>query len=324
MYTKKASCLLRKARSNPALNAFAWRRPVLALCVLTTLRHTVQVREMSSARAEACVGTAHSFTARMCAASRWEETQRPDSLFDEPQAYKLAGSEGRASPMGSWIMVPRTRRGDDYLRQFYEQRGVRQLVLLGAGFDARAYRMVGLDELKVFEVDQKTTFDVKEPLLADESLAVASRAIVATEFTERGRWAADLQAAGLNTSLPTVWLLEGLLMYLSLDDTRTMMEEIGALSAPGSAVFHDACSASYVSGGGGPVVGGAKFIGGSDDYGGLWATHAGFTDGYVRNFESVGLDRGRRRLVIDSNHPEASPTQCHGKRVVLFVTAEKV
>eukprot|EP01048_Picozoa_sp_COSAG05_P006993 COSAG05_NODE_477_length_9434_cov_1.772319_7_plen_222_part_00 len=210
------------------------------------------IRGMSAA--EACVGTAHSFTARMCAASRWEETQRPDSLFQEPQAYKLAGSEGRANPMGSWIMVPRTRVGDDYLRQHYEERGVRQLVLLGAGFDARAYRMRGLTGLHFFEVDQQTTFDVKEPLLAGETLAVASRSLVATDFTERGRWAADLQAAGLDTKAPTVWLLEGLLMYLSLDDTKSLMSEIGALSAPGSAVFHDACSERYVSRGAGPVV----------------------------------------------------------------------
>ncbi|KAL3896541.1 MAG: hypothetical protein SGPRY_013247, partial [Prymnesium sp.] len=57
---------------------------------------------------------------------------------------------------------------------------------------------------------------VKEALLDGEPLAVASRAVVATEFTERGRWAADLVAAGFDPTVPTVWLLEGLLMYLSM------------------------------------------------------------------------------------------------------------
>jgi len=82
------------------LNALVhrWLWPVLSLCVLTVLRHPAQAQEMGAGR-ETCVGTVHSFTARMCAASRWEETQRPDSLFVEPQAYTLAGSEGRASPM---------------------------------------------------------------------------------------------------------------------------------------------------------------------------------------------------------------------------------
>lgn len=111
-------------------------------------------------------------------------------------------------------------------------------------------------------------------------------------------------------------------MYLTLDDTAVLMQEIGRLSAPGSAVFHDACrcachdehrlhagahangpihrgearshlapsrapsarcpwhSAGYVANGRGPVVGGAKFLGGSDDYGLLWRRHAGFERTY--------------------------------------------
>ena len=95
--------------------------------------------------------------------------------------------------MGSWIMVPRTRFGDDLLRYHYSL-GVRQLVLLGAGMDARAYRL-RLPELKVFEVDQQTTFDVKEPILRDDKIVVASRTVVSTEFSEgSARWGSDLQA----------------------------------------------------------------------------------------------------------------------------------
>ena len=272
---------------------------------------------------EQTVQTAHSYTGRMCAASRWIESQRTDSLFVEPQAHALAGAEGRAAPMGDWIMVPRTRFGDDYLREHYA-RGVRQLVLLGAGFDARAYRMAGLQGVEVFEVDQQTTFDVKEPLLKEERVLVASRAVVPTEFTERGRWGRDLQAKGFNASLPTVWLLEGLLMYLTLEDTHTLMGEVGRFSAAGSAVFHDACSANYVAHGRGPVVGGARFLGGSDEYGPLWQTHAGFGRSYVRNFEAVSVDRKARSVAIDDRYPEATAQVCRGKSLILFVTAEKV
>ena len=271
---------------------------------------------------ELTVQTPHSFTARMCAASRWIESQRKDSLFVEPQAYALAGAEGRAQPMGEWIMVPRTRFGDDYLREQYA-RGARQLVLLGAGFDARAYRMAGLPDLKVFEVDQQTTFDVKEPLLKEEALLVASRDIVPTEFTEQGRWGRELQEKGFNASVPTVWLLEGLLMYLSLDDTRSLVRELGRLSAAGSAVFHDACSANYVAHGRGPVVGGARFLGGSDEYGRLWREHAGFGSSFVRNFEALSVDRKARSVTIDGRVPEATEQVCRGKSLVLFVTAQK-
>jgi methyltransferase (TIGR00027 family) len=186
--------------------------------------------------------------------------------------------------------------------------------------DARAYRMV-LPELRVFEVDQKTTFDVKEPLLKEDALSVASRAVVPTEFTERGRWGADLIAAGFDKSVPTVWLLEGLLMYLSLPDTHELMTEMGRLSAPGSAVFHDACSQQYV--GAGVVVGGAKFIGGSDDYGRLWAEHAGFDRSHVHDFSnSFRVDRANRR-VESRQWPEATAKVLRGKQTVLFVEASK-
>ena len=61
---------------------------------------------------------------------------------------------------------------DEVLPKHYtkKQNPCRQLVLLGAGMDARAYRLDKSlygrekDGLVVFEVDQPTTFDVKEPL----------------------------------------------------------------------------------------------------------------------------------------------------------------
>jgi len=169
--------------------------------------------------AETRVANSHAFTARMCAASRWEESSRPDSLFDDPLAKKLAGDEGLAQPMGSWIMTPRTRYADDYLRLHYAN-GCRQLVLLGAGMDARAYRAfapgadappdarsVTLDGLAVFEVDQQTTFDVKEPLVARAPLAVESRRVVGTDFAKGPTaWSDQLLHCGFDASVPTVWL----------------------------------------------------------------------------------------------------------------------
>jgi methyltransferase (TIGR00027 family) len=300
----------------------------------------------SKAALKARVKTPHSFTARMCAASRLHESRRPDSLFYEPEhiAANLAGDEGLAAPMGDWIMVPRTRFGDDFLFKHFTKRqnACGQLVLLGAGMDARAYRLdknvYGRENgLVVFEVDQQTTFDVKEPLLVGEELRVRDRVVVPYEFTEQNRaagrtWGQALIAKGFDVRVPTVWLLEGLLMYLSMSDTKLLMEELGKLSAPGSAVFHDAVSESYVAGGRGPVVGGAPFIGGSDDYLALWRRHAGFagnrterTSTRVYDFSrAMHVDRRKRQLLVDdSDGAQASPQYCQRKNVVLFVTAEK-
>jgi len=166
------------------------------------------------------VATAHSYTGLMCAGSRYEESLRPDSLFTDPLAKDLAGRQGLRNPMGSWILVPRTRYGDDLLRTYYNQKGCRQLVLLGAGVDARAFRIEGVPELKVFEVDQPTTFEYKEPILQeqDQPMTVQSRAVVATDFSaiqDEEHWERALLGEGFDTSVPTVWLLEGLVMYLT-------------------------------------------------------------------------------------------------------------
>ncbi|CAL1159359.1 unnamed protein product [Cladocopium goreaui] len=154
----------------------------------------------------------HAFTAKMCAGSRFLESQRRDALFVDPLASKLAGPEGLQQPMGDWIMVPRTRFGDDFIIEHYTQRGVRQLVLLGAGMDARAYRL-RLPELKVFEVDLPILFQDKEPLLEGETLRVQSRTAVPTDFSSGEDWSWRLrQCPDFDPRQPTVWLLEGLMM----------------------------------------------------------------------------------------------------------------
>lgn len=283
------------------------------------------------------VTTNHAFTGRMCAASRYEESTRSDSLFTDPLGAKLAGREGLAQPMGSWILVPRTRYGDDFLVKRVQQYGAQQLVLLGAGMDARAFRSFAtsgtaspgsatttLPNLKVFEVDQQTNFDVKEPLTEGEALTVASREAVGFDFAtgKKGGWTKALLGRGFDPALPTVWLLEGLLYYLSDADVAGVMKDIGSLSAKGSAVFHDAVTAHYVRAGIAP--GGAPFISGSDDYGQLWKEHAGFDASFVRNFGAVKVDRRRRHLALDSGPTsEATPLVCRGRDIVLFVEAEK-
>ena len=290
-----------------------------------------------AAASEAQVTTRHAFTGRMCAASRYLESQRRDSLFTDPLGGTLAGSEGLAQPMGEWILVPRTRYGDDFLVHQYRANGARQLVLLGAGMDSRAYRrfassatastasgVTDLPELKVFEVDQQTTFDVKEPLLTGAELTVAARVAVGHDFATGGQngWAKALLAHGFDPRVPTVWLLEGLLYYLKHDDVVAVIRNIGELSAPRSSVFHDGVSEQYMYAGVAP--GGAPFISGSDDYSRRWREHAGFDVSFVRNFASIKVDRGRRHLAID-NRPgsEATPSVCRGREIVLFVDAFK-
>lgn len=276
------------------------------------------------------VTTAISFTGRMCAASRYEESQRRDSLFADPLAGKLAGSSGMQQPMGAWILVPRTRFGDDVLYKAYADKGARQLVIMGAGMDTRAFR-VALPDLSVFEVDQPTTFDVKEPLLEGEPISVLSRTVVGVDFVNPGSgpgheppmgWREALLNSGFNPDVPTVWLLEGLVMYLADAVVYEMARDIGSLSATGSVIFHDAISAGNVQSG--IRVAGEPFLSGSDDYKGLWARHGGFCKGgQALNFDSIYVNRAKRSLDVDSRCPLVTPETGRGRKLVVFFHAEK-
>src|SRR5688500_6826504 len=87
-------------------------------------------------------------TAFLVAAYRGRATARRDRVCDDPWARALAGDEGRemaarfdrAFPAGELWIALRTRFLDDRVAQLTE-RGVAQVVLLGAGLDTRAARL---------------------------------------------------------------------------------------------------------------------------------------------------------------------------------------
>jgi len=208
----------------------------------------------------------------------------------------------------------------------YEENKCRQLVLLGAGMDARAWRL-HFPELDVYEVDLQPNFDLKENLVAGSPLTVRSRNIVATNFSKshnagsKPAWVRDWQGEGFSHEVPTVWLLEGLMMYLEIEDQITLMKNIGSISAQGSLVFHDAISKSYervrVK------VAGVPFLGGSDEYGALWQREGGFSRrAVVTNHSSIYVDRYNKILEFDPSY-DTSPEALRGREVVLFVEAEK-
>ncbi|KAG0632135.1 hypothetical protein M758_1G306900 [Ceratodon purpureus] len=96
-----------------------------------------------------------------------------------------------------------------------------QVVLLGAGMDARAYRLRSLNDCAVFEVDSAKALHFKEAILqamvdAGEPLphleAKSIHRVPADIASEN--WFSRLTAAGFEVHLPTVWILEGFLYYL--------------------------------------------------------------------------------------------------------------
>lgn len=129
------------------------------------------------------------------------------------------------------IVVPRTVAIDDAVREH----DARQLVILGAGLDGRAWRMAELAGVDVFEVDQPASQQDKRDRLGDHDLAPLARSLrwVPVDFT-RDRLETALDAAGHQAGTATTWVWEGVVPYLSSADVDGTAAVVGARSAAGS------------------------------------------------------------------------------------------
>ena len=110
-----------------------------------------------------------------------------------------------------------------------------QLVILGAGLDARAYRLSELEDTAVFEVDHPSTQRYKRKRATGLTLRARSLTYVAVDF-ERDDLATKLAESGHDTTKPTMWIWEGVTMYLSVDAVRASLAIIAKLSAKGSTI----------------------------------------------------------------------------------------
>jgi methyltransferase (TIGR00027 family) len=116
-------------------------------------------------------------------------------------------------------------------------RGAKQLVILGAGYDGRAWRMKELGGIKVFEVDHPATQGAKrERVNAAAPPAIGSVTFIPMNF-ETQNLREVLSKAGHDSSSPTCWIWEGVVMYLTPDAMRATLSNIAALSAAGSTVI---------------------------------------------------------------------------------------
>jgi methyltransferase (TIGR00027 family) len=131
-------------------------------------------------------------------------------------------------------MAVRTKYFDDYFINATDG-GVRQAVILASGLDSRAYRLPWPPGTVVYEIDQPRVIEFKTTTLAGIGAEPsATRRTIPIDL--RAEWPAALQAAGLDTTAPTAWLAEGLLIYLPPEAQDRLFDNITALSAPGSTI----------------------------------------------------------------------------------------
>jgi methyltransferase (TIGR00027 family) len=159
-----------------------------------------------------------------------------------PAAYGVpAADEALAADVAAGLVAPANRMRD-YLAartSFFDRtvagaidRGVRQVVVGAAGYDGRAFRYAK-PGVRWFEVDHPAT--QRDKLARLERLGVAAPHIrfVEADFT-RDPVADRLRAAGLEASVPSLFLLEGVAVYLEPAVLETVLEQFRQVAAPGS------------------------------------------------------------------------------------------
>ena len=198
-------------------------------------------------------------TALGVARVRAQESQREDRLFDDPYAQAFVdaapgafpeeravrdrpAAHGRLASLGAAFYthaIIRTRFYDDYLTAATAA-GSRQVVLLAAGLDTRAFRLAWPAGTRVFEIDLPGVLAFKEAVL-DARGAVPRCERVTVPADLREDWPARLTVAGFGPARPATWLAEGLTIYLAAGDAERLFGMVSDLSAPGSqlAFEHD-------------------------------------------------------------------------------------
>jgi len=188
-----------------------------------------------------------SSTAHGVAAIRAIETQLDSSirLFNDPYANALAGAVGKEfidknnNMRGGNIDrgAVRTRKIDDEILRAVNEENFKQVCVLGAGLDSRAWRLQKTVEHPVhfFEVDFQEIFDFKLPVLNSEGAVTPFLYHNVVADLSIDTWPEVLIAAGFDPNIPTLWLLEGFINYLTEEEAAVLMDRLGRqLSAVGS------------------------------------------------------------------------------------------
>ena len=174
-------------------------------------------------------------TARLVALARAVESERPDALFRDPFARRLAGERGtriaKSNPLGArksaagWPIVTRTYVIDQMIQAHIAQGGD-MVINLAAGLDTRPYRMEVPPSLQWIEVDLPEIFAHKEEILRGEKPVCSLERIRLDLSDVPAR--RELFARLARQSRKALVISEGLVVYLSSDDVALLAQDLAA------------------------------------------------------------------------------------------------
>lgn len=263
-------------------------------------------------------------TALWTASVRARETRREDRVLTDPWAAALAGEEGAAwlaerSEVSTLPIVLRTRYFDDFLQRISIEEGIRQVVLMAAGLDTRAFRLHWLEGTRLFELDQADLLQYKEQVLQSfDARPTCERCIIQADLTVP--WENALIASGFEPQETSCWLLEGFLFYLPTEAILQLIDVVTALAAQGSWIGFDVMNSTVFTS---PLtkqwvemqaLSGAPWIGSMDDPEGFLTSR-----GWSAKLTQAGqLDANHGRWTLPV-FPTKMPDMPHN----WFVTAKK-
>lgn len=216
---------------------------VAAMRAAETRRPDALFRDPYAARLVEAAGSgwSHIMRAQVAAASGGADSAAEgagSSVSEGAADSGGSGADGSDSATGAVysslaaMLIARTVYFDEYFAAA-SAAGIRQVVILASGLDARAYRLEWPSGTVIFEIDQPKVLEFKNSVLADVRSAADRRAL---GVDLRQDWPKELWDNGFDPTAPTAWLAEGLLRYLPGEAQDRLFDDIAALSAPGSRI----------------------------------------------------------------------------------------
>jgi methyltransferase (TIGR00027 family) len=208
-------------------------------------------------------------TARNMAAFRALESAKParERLFYDPYAKRFLSPSQRllATCSGVTLLrrlvelyadsrapgarisgIARTRLIDDWLGEEVGN-GVRQIVVLGAGFDCRALRLSSLADIPLIEIDRSEMIAYKNRLLDRESQGRRNLKRVEADFLTES-FADRLSDVGYASGLKTLFLWEGVTNYLDEKSVAAIFDFVAGNAPAGSRIAFTYVHADAVAG----------------------------------------------------------------------------
>jgi methyltransferase (TIGR00027 family) len=143
-------------------------------------------------------------------------------------------------------VLVRTRFIDEHLEHAVRT-GAKQIVILGAGFDSRAYRLRQLlTNTRVFEIDYGPTQEYKKRRVLEVLGGIPSNLVYAPIDFTKEKLGDVLRAAGYRPAEKTFFIWEGVSMYLPEEAVRATLLFVSSHSVPGSSIVFDFLSKSFV------------------------------------------------------------------------------